>query len=389
MHGVVQILGVDDIAVEQTTLGVSDLSAPLLVDEEPLSERLGLDLEETSELLDVHGGVQLEVAADHWAPHVVLDLFHEDGKVVLDGINVDLRVVEVWWGRGDEPRAGSTEKLLEDGQGLGATTLHADKLFTVLLLQSGVDGVIETGGVEGNADGDKGVHLIALLGNAVVLGVLLEVLGAGDVDEDVGEHADGIGIAVHHHVRETDVVVGGEVGSHDAGEHGLLVQLNVVEGLESKAEIAEQTVHAQKTDEREVTQHLVQRTVAVLASVESRVLATLLGSQLLADLRPLDERVKHVEHAVASPGVGVLAQNRRILLVVSLEGDLLAVCAEAVELVDEFVDDFPCPVVLCIILSASCFPICPDDFSLSDERTEGTSRSTGPSLLRMKWKRLQ
>ena len=77
-----------------------------------------------------------------------------------------------------------------------------------------------------------------------------------------------------------------------------------------------------------------------------RVVAALDGSKLLVHLRALDERVQHVEHAVAAPGLGVLSQDRDLLLVVGLAGDILAVGAEAVELVDELVDDIPCPVDL-------------------------------------------
>jgi len=81
---------------------VSDLSTPLLVDEQVAAKSLGVDLQETGELLDIHGGVKLEVAANHWAVHVVLDLLHEDGSVVVDRVNVDRRVVKVWWSWSDE-----------------------------------------------------------------------------------------------------------------------------------------------------------------------------------------------------------------------------------------------------------------------------------------------
>lgn len=87
------------------------------------------------------------------------------------------------------------------------------------------------------------------LGDVVVLGRLLELLGAADVHQDVAEHADGVGVAAHHHVGETHIVVGGEVGSHDPGEHGLLVELNIVQGLESQAEVAKETVDPQEADD--------------------------------------------------------------------------------------------------------------------------------------------
>lgn len=77
--------------------------------------------------------------------------------------------------------------------------------------------------MEGDADGDKGEHLVVLLGNRVILSILLEVLGPRDIDQDVAEHTESVGVAAHHHVGEAHIVVGGEVGGHDAGEHCLLV----------------------------------------------------------------------------------------------------------------------------------------------------------------------
>lgn len=346
LHSVVKVARVHDLTIQKTTLSVPNLSAPLLVDQQPAPESLWVNLKEARKLGQVHGSVELQVASNHWAVHVVLDLLHEDGEVVLNRVDVEVRVVEVWWGWGDEPWAGGAEELLEDWKSLWTTPLHLGELLAVLLPQGGVDGVVEAGWVESNADGDKSVHLVSLLGDGVVLGVLLEVLGAGDVDEDVGEHADSVGVAVHHHVGETDVVVGREVGSHDACEHGLLVELDVVEGLDGEGEVTKETVDAEESDDREVAEHLVERAVAVLAGVESTILAALAGCELLADLGTLDERVEDVQDAVATPGVWVLAQNHDLLLVVSLERNALAVAAEAVELVDELVNDLPCPEVL-------------------------------------------
>lgn len=162
----------------------------------------------------------------------------------------------------------------------------------------------------------------------------------------MGEHADGIGISVHHHVGETDIVVGREVSRHDTGEHGLFVELNVIERLESQAEITQQAVNAQETDDGEVSQHAVQVLRAVLAGNGHGLLVTLHGSELLGDLRALDQRVQDVEDAVAAPGVGVLAQDRNLLLIVGLSRDSASVRAERVELVDELINDIPGPVVL-------------------------------------------
>ena len=245
LHGVVKVAGGDDVTLQQTTLVPPNLPVPLLVDEQPAPQLLGLNLKETSELLQVHGGVQLQVTLDGGRHHVVLDLVHEDAEVVLDRVDVDLWVVKVGRCGADKLGASSTEQLFEQRQGLGSTALQLVKLLAILLAESGVDGVVEPCGLEGNADGDKCVHLVVLLCDRVVLGVLLEVLGPRDVDEDVGEHADGVGVAAHHHVGETDIVVCGEVGGHNAGKLGLLVELDVVERLEGKAEVTQQAVHTQ------------------------------------------------------------------------------------------------------------------------------------------------
>lgn len=100
----------------------------------------------------------------------------------------------------------------------------------------------------------------------------------------MAEHPDGVGVAAHHHVGETHVVVGGEVGVHNAGEHGLLVELDVVESLEGKAEVAEQTVDAQESDDGEITKHAVEALGAILASNGHGVLITAPSSKLLCDV---------------------------------------------------------------------------------------------------------
>ena len=86
-----------------------------------------------------------------------------------------------------------------------------------------MNGIVELGRVEGDADGDKGVHLVVLLADAIVLRRLLKVFRSAHVDEDVRKHADGIGVAAQHHVTEADVVICSKVCRHDSGEHGFLV----------------------------------------------------------------------------------------------------------------------------------------------------------------------
>lgn len=248
-----------NIALKQSALAPPQLSVPLLVYKQPAPKLLRVDLEEAGKLLQVHCRVELEVALHGRRHHGVLNLIHEDTKVVLHGVNVDLWVVKIRWRGVDELGAGRSEKLLEEGQVLGSTTLQPVELLAILLTKRGVDGVVQTGRVEGHANHDESVHLVVLLRDRVILRVLLEVLRPRDIDEDVAEHADGIGIAAHHHVGETYVVVGGELSGHDAREHGLLVQLNVVECLECQAEVSQQAVHAQQPDDGEVSEHLVKR----------------------------------------------------------------------------------------------------------------------------------
>ena len=346
LQSVVEVADVDEVAVQQALVLVPQLLGALLGDEQPGAQLVGLDLEEAGELVEVHGGVEAEVRLDGGAPHVGLDLVHEDGEVVLDGVDVGLGVVKVRGHGGDELGAGGAEQLLEDGEALGPAALQLEQLVAVLFAQRRVDGVVEAGGLEGDADGNEGVHLLVLLGDGVVLRVLLEVLGARHVHQDVAEHADGVGVPVHHHVAEADVVVRGEVGGHDARKHGLLVELNVVERLERQAEVAQQAVHAQQANDGKVPQHLIQVLGSVLAGHRGRVLVALHRRQLLRDLRPLDQRVQHVEHAVRAPRVGVLAQDLDLLLVGRLARDPRSVRAEGVELVDEFVNHVPRPVVL-------------------------------------------
>lgn len=248
---------------------------------------------------------------------------------MVDGVDVDGWVVEVGGRGADELGAGGAEEFLEERESVGAALLQAVELLAVLLAESRVDGVVEAGGVEGDTDGNQGVHLVVLLGDGIVaVAALLEVLGPGDVDQDVAEHADGVAVAAGHHVGETNVVVSGKVGSHDTGEHGLLVHLDVVESLEGEAEVTEQAVDAKQPNDREVSQHLVERAGAILSSIRRGVLTTLHRSKLFVDLRLLNEGVEDVEDRVATPGVGVLTEKLSLLLVGATAGDAVTVAAK-------------------------------------------------------------
>ena len=174
--------------------------------------------------------------------------------MVVDRVWVLLGVGPVGGCRGDEAGAACAEEVLEDGDGFWPTALEASELFAVAFAQAGVDGVVEFGGDEGYADGDQAEHLVVHFGDAVVGGgvFLLEVPRPGDVDEDVAEHADGVGVAAEHQVAEADVVVCCEVGGEDTREGCLFAEFDVVEGFEREGEISEEAVHAEKADDGEV-----------------------------------------------------------------------------------------------------------------------------------------
>lgn len=317
--GVIELPAHDDLAVEQAALAPAHLPAALLVDEQPAAEFLLADVEEGRQLVEVHGRVQLEVALDGGAEHGAADLVHEDGRVVVDGVDVQRGRGEIGRRRGDELGAGGAEEFLEQGQGVGPAALEARQRVAVLVAQRRVNGVVELGRVQRDADGDERVHLVVLLADGVealraVLALLLEVLGARDVDEDVGEHADGVGVAPHHHVAEADVVVGREVRGHDAREHGFLVQLDVVERFEGEGEVAQQAVHAQQADDAEVAEHAVEGAGAVLAGDGARVGVLAHGGQLGGDFGALDQGVEDIEDGVAAPGVGVVAEEGEVIV---------------------------------------------------------------------------
>ena len=154
LQSVVEIANVDQLAVEKTLVLPSQLLGALLGHQEPRSQLLRLDLEEASELVQVHGGIESQVRLDGGAPHVGLDLIHENSQMVLDGVNIGLGVLEVRRDGRNELGAGSSEEIFEDGQRLGAATLQLEQLVAVLLTKGAVDGVIQSGGVESHADGD-------------------------------------------------------------------------------------------------------------------------------------------------------------------------------------------------------------------------------------------
>lgn len=179
LQSVVQIADIDHFTVQQAALfRPAQLLGALLRHQEPGAELLRLNLEESSQLLQVHGRVKTQIRLNRRAPHVGLDLIHEDRQVVVLGVDVGLWVVEIWGHGGDKVRAGVLEQLLEDGKGLGSAALQLEQLVAILLTQGGVDSVVQASRLESDANGNQGQHLVVLLADVIVLCVLsLEVLG--------------------------------------------------------------------------------------------------------------------------------------------------------------------------------------------------------------------
>ena len=111
----------------------------------------------------------------------------------------------------------------------------------------------------------------------------------------------------------------------------------------------------QQSYDREVAQHSVERPIAVLASHLVRVLISLHRVELFIDLATLDERVEDIEHGIAAPCIRIIAQELGVFAGGFCAGDAVAIAAEGFELVDEFVDYVPCPVVLSRLSVAAQF----------------------------------
>ena len=197
LNRIVQLGPIHHLPLEQPAITPPHAATPLLIHQQPTPQLLRFDLEEAGQLVEVHCRVELEVGLDGRVEEGVFHLVHEDGGLVVDGVDVEGGVVEVGRGGRDEFRTGGAEELFEQRQRVGPAALEARELLAVFLAQRGVDCVVEARGVEGGADGDEGVHLLVLLRDGVVLVVLalLEVLGPADVDEDVAEHANRVGVA--------------------------------------------------------------------------------------------------------------------------------------------------------------------------------------------------
>ena len=165
LEGEVEVTGVGHLALQEAAFGPPELPVLLLVHDKLLAQRLGVSLDELGELVDVHSGVELEIALEDRRGDGVLDVVHEHLQVMLRGIHVVLWVVEIRGDRGDEFGAGGEEEFLEDREGFGTAALHPGELIAVFLAEGSVDSVIETDRAEGYTDRHESVHLVVLLGD--------------------------------------------------------------------------------------------------------------------------------------------------------------------------------------------------------------------------------
>lgn len=134
------------------------------------------------------------------------------------------------------------------------------------------------------------------------------------------------------------------MGSSDTGEECLLVELDAFHGLESQRVVTKESVDTEQANHGEVAKGLVKDSGTVLAGDSKRVLASLDGLNLVVDLGLAGKRVKDVEHAVGTPDFRVLLEQADLVSIVTALDDLASVNAEIVELVNELVNDVPCPV---------------------------------------------
>src|SRR4051795_2299474 len=96
------------------------------------------------------------------------------------------------------------------------------------------------------------------------------------------------------------------MSGHDTGEHGFLVHLDIVEGLEGQAEVTKEAVNSQQADNGEISQHAVERAGTIFSGNSIGIFIPLLCRELFVDLAALYQRVEDVEHGVATPSVRVL-----------------------------------------------------------------------------------
>ncbi len=227
------------------------------------------------QLVHRHRRVEPQVRPDRGQQHLLLHLVHKDlhlkpQRLLVHGL-VQHGRVEGRGHRRQELWTGEGETRLELAKVAGLHLVHL--IGVVLLLQHGVERLVDALRVQHEADGEQDVHLLRLLVDLIVLvGLSLKhATSPLNVEQDVAERPDGVGVTPHHEVREAHVVVHGDLAAGDARVETLLVQLDLLEDFDGLIIITEQRVKPQESDEREVAHHLVQRVHPELAGHRLRI----------------------------------------------------------------------------------------------------------------------
>ena len=253
--------GEHDLALEQGAVGPSNLSTPLLVDEQPTQDVFFGDFAELGEFRDADGGVEFEVGFDDRVEACGSDFGKENPRVVIDRIWVLFRVRPIGRGGVDESWATRAEEFFEHWDGFGPTALKSYQLFAVPVAQAAVDRVVEFRRRKRHANCHQAEHLIVHFGNGVVgRGVFLglQVPRAAYVDKDVAEHADRVGVTAEHQVAEAHVVIRCKVRGEHTRKCGFFGEFDVVKGFQREGIVPQQAMNAEEADDREIAQVTVQ-----------------------------------------------------------------------------------------------------------------------------------
>lgn len=87
-------------------------------------------------------------------------------------------------------------------------------------------------------------------------------------------------------------------------------------------------MYTKKTNDREVSKHMVYWLRAILVGNGRGVLTALDRSELFIDLRALNQRVQDVENGVAAPSVGMLLEKLKLFLICAGASYAAAVATE-------------------------------------------------------------
>ena len=117
-----------------------------------------------------------------------------------------------------------------------------------------------------------------------------------DVEKNVGECADSIGIATHHHIGKSYIIIHRDLTSWNSRVEALLIQFDIFKNLDGLMEITEQGVQPQKSDQRKVAQHFIQWMSAKLSSNKVGIFASGVHLQLFVNVRFVNHGVENIQN---------------------------------------------------------------------------------------------